>query len=92
MFTGKAIESEREPYDRVYELPLRELDESDIGLDTDLYPIGRVDAKISSCQSPSPGIKKTLIHGTFDVRTEPNPMSSRDPKKVAPHDPLKLGV
>ena len=90
MFTGKAIESEREPYDRVYELPLRELDESDIGLDTDLYPIGRVDAKLAHAQSPSTGIKKTLIHGTFDVRTEPNPMSSRDPR-IAPHDPLKLG-
>nr|WMV69898.1 MAG: polyprotein [Deformed wing virus] len=90
MFTGKAIESEREPYDRVYELPLRELDESDIGLDTDLYPIGKVDAKLAHAQSPSTGIKKTLIHGTFDVRTEPNPMSSRDPR-IAPHDPLKLG-
>ena len=35
-------------------------------------------------------LKKTLIHVTFDVRTEPNPMSSRDPR-IAPHDPLKLG-
>ncbi len=60
MFTGKAIESEREPYDRVYELPLRELDESDIGLDTDLYPIGRVDAKLAHAQSPSTGIKRRL--------------------------------
>nr|AWK77848.1 polyprotein [Darwin bee virus 3] len=79
------------PYEDVQETILEPVDLALIDLDTCLYPQGTVPPKLCQPQSEKTSIKPSLIHGVFPVETEPNPLSKRD-ARIAPNDPLKLGV
>nr|UDL13970.1 MAG: polyprotein [Xiangshan picorna-like virus 4] len=80
-----------EPYTEVIEPKLLPVDTATIDLETIIYPYGCVPKQLAQPQSEQTCIKSTFFRGLYEVRTEPNPLSAKD-SRIAPHDPLKLGV
>lgn len=87
-FTGIEVKH----YD--YELHELRLDGDDpkIDFDTLLYPQGTVHAAYSHHQGSVSQYIPSLVQGVYEVDTEPNPLSPRDPRLPEGNPPLKRGV
>lgn len=63
-----------------------------IQFDTLLYPQGTVQDAYSHHQGSVSQYVPSLVHGVYDVDTEPNPLSPRDQRLPPNSPPLKCGV
>lgn len=83
---------EAAPYIDVILPELLPIDLAKINLETAVYPLGCEAPERAFNQGTTSGDVPSLIHGVFEVRTEPNPLGPRDPRLPSGCSPLKLGV